>query len=64
MLMLAVEVEEGQILSFTRGQVTVWNAIQKTTESSFTLDKTKDVSQWDMESNLAVVGILYQLQGW
>lgn len=39
-----VEVEEGQILSFTRGQVTVWNAVQKTTESSFTLDKGKDVS--------------------
>ena len=40
----SVEVEEGQILSFTRGQVTVWNAVQKTTESSFTLDKAKDVS--------------------
>jgi len=31
-------------LSFTRGQVTVWNALQKTTESSFTLGKGPDVS--------------------
>ena len=43
-LIYTVEVEEGQILSFTRGQVTVWNALQKTTESSFTLDKSADVS--------------------
>jgi len=43
-LAFLVEIEEGQILSFTRGKVTVWNAIRKTTESDFILDRNADVS--------------------
>ncbi|XP_067936802.1 uncharacterized protein [Watersipora subatra] len=48
---LQFEVEEGQILSFTRGQVTVWNALKKTTESSFTLDKYADIVAASLQDN-------------